>query len=455
MTQPENATTSAAASLEEIQRGWHDLQTRVAQLEAERDALRQETKSLRSLLERAIEHRQKSHAELVLLLTTLVGKLPLNDVGVLVSRLVEHNAGVGEISAALIKGKVDAPLPQPDVLKALDQTKRHLNETIKALVDELLKLDTPLDRSLLETVAADPESFFSPTVLRATRAYVKGQLPRERVVREFGESALVFFNDMTTDPKLNPRPKPEEIVLTFKSDFESLLQQNAQAANGKQKELADLYRKVQESKSSSEQARLQRNAFQKLSFTLELLHYYENQNTEAPDTVFAQRLPVLIEQLVLGGGAETLDEKQIVQAEELLADIINPDHRLMVINNVGKAGGLARTLKYVLLFRNERIPDQHETIQDFVKHLIQPQQAPAPKTLAAILRLAAPAMQKPLVRAIMATDRLRRDEADQLGRAVAKELQLTDFEEEIKQEVSVPPEVERQLAWEKIKDMIA
>ena len=76
------------ASLEEIQKDWPELKLRVGQLEAEKQALEQENKSLRFLLERAIDHRQKSHNELVLILTNLVSKLPLNDLGAIVARLV-------------------------------------------------------------------------------------------------------------------------------------------------------------------------------------------------------------------------------------------------------------------------------------------------------------------------------------------------------------------------------
>ena len=61
----------AVASVEEIQQGWHELKLRVAQLEAEKDSLDQENKALRFLVERIVEHRQKSHGELVLLLTSL------------------------------------------------------------------------------------------------------------------------------------------------------------------------------------------------------------------------------------------------------------------------------------------------------------------------------------------------------------------------------------------------
>ena len=116
MTQTENVT-STVASVEEIQQGWHDLTLRVKQLETERSVLEQENKSLRFLLERVIEHRQKSHSELIILLTNLVSKLPINDVGIVVSKLVEHNSHVAEISSALAKGKADAPVPQFDTTR--------------------------------------------------------------------------------------------------------------------------------------------------------------------------------------------------------------------------------------------------------------------------------------------------------------------------------------------------
>src|SRR4051794_14391752 len=118
MTSTESAT-SPAAPVEEIQKGWHDLMLRVGQLETERSVLEQDNKALRSLLERAIEHRQKSHGELILLLTSLVGKLPINDVAVVVSKLVEHNAHVSATCAALAKGKHESAMPQLSVLKAM------------------------------------------------------------------------------------------------------------------------------------------------------------------------------------------------------------------------------------------------------------------------------------------------------------------------------------------------
>lgn len=196
----------------EIQKGWQDLNLRVRQLDAELTTLEHENKSLRSLLERIVEHRQKSHAEMVSILTSLVTKLPINDVGVVVSRLVEHNAQVNEVSAALAKGRIEESQLQPVILKALERTKDDLAVVLKNAVAELTKLDAPFEAGMLQSLVEKPGNFHSPAFTRANRGFVKGQLPRERVVKEFGEEALVFFKDVTTDPKFNPRPKPEEII---------------------------------------------------------------------------------------------------------------------------------------------------------------------------------------------------------------------------------------------------
>lgn len=452
-------STQPATSTEEIQQGWHELTLRVGQLEADRDALEQENKALRSLLERVIEHRQKSHGELVLLLSGLVSKLPINDIGIVISRLMEHNTHVSEICAALAKGKVESALPQPAVLKALDQTKRELAAAVKTAVGELMKLDTPLEKDLLETLVKEPESFFTPKVVRADRCFRKGQLPKERVVREFGEGALGFFNDLTTDPKLNPRPKPDEIVMAFRSDFEVLFQQSPTLIPDKRKELQALYERVQRSKANTEQARKQRIAFARLSFVLELLHYYEHQNTESPEAVFAQRLPVLIEQLAIPVSQDVLDEKSIVDAENLLGLVLSPDYRLMVINNIGKGGGLAKTLRYVLRLRAEKSPDQNQAIQnevipEFVRHLIPSATPPQPGVLAPVLRLIQPELQRPLVRAIRHFDKIRKEEGEALSKALAKELNISGLEEQPKA-APLAPEVERQRAWENIKELIA
>ena len=190
---PSEDNTIAIASLEKIQREWFDLKLRVAQLETERTGLEAENKQLRLLLERVVEHRQKSHSELITLLTTLVSKLPINDIGVIVSRLMEHNQHVIEVSTSLTKGKLEDHILQPAILKQLDKTKRELMATLQPAVDELIKLDAPLEPEMLQTLVAQPENFYLPACVRASRGFVKGQLPRERVLREFGESALIFF----------------------------------------------------------------------------------------------------------------------------------------------------------------------------------------------------------------------------------------------------------------------
>jgi len=444
-----------APSVEEIQQGWHELTLRVSQLEVEKGALEQENKALRFLLERVIEHRQKSHAELVLLLTSLVSKLPINDVGVVVSRLVEHNANVSEILSALLKGKAEANLPQPALLKALDQTKRELLAAVRPLVEELQQLGAPLETEFLHSLLTQPEHFFAPKAVRANRCFIKGQMPRERIIREFGEPALGFFNDVTTDAKLNPRPKPEEIALMFKPEFEALLQQQPAWAGDKRAALAELFQRVQASKAPTDGARRQKHVFQKLSFLLELLHYYENQNTEAPDVLFAQRLPALVEQLVVTGAQDPLDEKLIQQAEALLGFIIAHDNRSMVVNNIGKSGGTAKTLKFVLTLRAEKVSDLHQVIPEFVRHLVPAKPAPPAPALAAVVRLLPPDMQRLVVRALMSNDRLRKEEAEALGKAVAKELNLPGLEDELKAQPTVSPEIERQMAWEKIKGLLS
>ena len=162
MAQPDTENgTRPVTSMEEIQQGWHNLATRVDQLEAERSALEQENKSLRTLLEKTIEHRQKSHGELVNLIAGLVSKLPISDVGVVVSRLVEHNAHVNEVCAALANGKIEGNVLQPAILKVLEQTKRDLAAAVKPTVDELIRLDTPLETKMLQSLITQPDSFFS------------------------------------------------------------------------------------------------------------------------------------------------------------------------------------------------------------------------------------------------------------------------------------------------------
>jgi hypothetical protein len=441
---------------EEIQKGWQDLRLRVEKLEAERSLLEQENKTLRQLLERTIEYRQKSHSELVLLLTGLVSRLPMNDVGVIVSRLVEHNTNVSQYLSALTKGATDGVAFQPAVLKGLEETKRELAAALKPLVEELLKLETPFERGILEGLISQPETFFSPQAARANRCFIKGQVARERVLREFGPAALPLFNDLTTDPKLNPNPKPDEIVLGFRSDFEALLPQTAGLSPEQRQALQALHNRVQRSKAQTDQSRQQKVAFLKSSFLIELLHYYENQNTEAPDVIFAQRLPAVVEQLLATGSHDKLEEPFIVMIEGLLGFVMGLDHRHMIVNNLGKAAGQAKTLKYVLKLRAEKVLEPDVVGPEFVKHLLPSgQKPPTPAALADILRLIKPPMQKLVVRYLLASDRVRKSDAEALAKATGEALGFKDLAEEAKAALAVPPEIEQRLAWEKVKDMIA
>lgn len=445
---------SPIPSVEEIQKGWQDLNLRVRQLDAELTTVEQENKSLRSLLERIVEHRQKSHAEMVNILTGLVTKLPINDIGVVVSRLVEHNAQVNEVSAALAKGRIEESQLQPVILKALERTKDELVNVLKAAVAELTKLEAPFEAGMLQSLVEKPDNFHSSAYIRANRGFVKGQLPRERVVREFGDEALVFFKDLTTDPKLNPRPKPEEIMLAFQNDFEALLQQNPNAVAAKRNELVALFKKVQQSKGNTETARAQKNAFLRLSFAGELLHYYQNQNTESPDVVFAQRMPPLVEQLVITGDSDVLDEKLIKQAEDLLAYIIKPEHRHAVVNNMGKAGGLPRTLRFVLAFRAQTVTENDPATQEFLKHVVSAGKVPKAEALLPILRLIPQEMKINLIRALAATERLKREDAEKVAKEIAREFGLKDLEARLNAKAIVSPEQERKMAWISIEDLI-
>jgi hypothetical protein len=447
MSDPQD-NTIALVSVEKVQREWRNLTLRVAQLEAETAALAQENKTLRSLVERIVEHRQKSHSELVNLIATLVSRLPLNDVGVVVARLVEHNHHVTEVSASLIKGKLEDNLLQPAILKQMEKTKRDLLAAFKPEVEDLIKQEAPFEAGMLQSLLEKPDNFFTPAFSRANRGFVKGQLPRERIVREFGEAALTLFKDVTTDVKFNPRPKPEEIMLAFKPEFSELLKQNPAAA--KRIELETLFQKVRQSREN----RAQKNSFLRLSFFLELLHYYENQNTESPDVVFAQRLPPLIEQLVITGERDSLDENLVKAAEQLLAFIVSVDHRKSVINNIGKPGGLPRTLRYTLAFRVDQLSDIDPLTLECVKHLIPAGKTPAPEAIATVLRLFNPHMQQSCLRAIATCDRLRKEESEKLAKAIAQQLGRSEIVERMNQQSTLSPEKERELAWSHIKDLI-
>jgi hypothetical protein len=128
----------------------------------------------------------------------------------------------------------------------------------------------------------------------------------------------------------------------------------------------------------------------------------------------------------------------------------------MVVNNLGKSGGKAKTLRHVLTLRAENVVDLEHALVEFVRHMIPtpPQPTPPPDALLPVLKLIPPDMQRLLVGSIMSSDRRRREELTQLGRAVARELGLKGLEDVAKTNAAVSPETERRIAWEAVKNQI-
>ena len=351
-------------SLEDIQRDWHDLTLRIQQSETECRVLEQENKTLRGLIEKVVEHRKKSHGELVNLITTLVTKLPINDVGVIVSRLVEHSNTVNEVSAALIHGKNDENILQPAILKLLDKVRRDLLAAIRPLVEELIRLETPLDPAMLLGLVEKPDSFFAPANVRACRAFVKGQLPREQIVRDFTEEALGFFKDLTTDPKQNPRPRQEEIMLAFRPDFEELLRQDSHLPAPKRAELTPC--------TEDRRARKPRVAPAKTGVSQTFVCAGAAALLRPPEHGIAgchvspSACPPDRTDRVAGEN-DKLDEN--ICRPETARPVVNADYRKAVVNNFGKTGGIARTLRYTLTFRGENFPTRPAHGR-YIKHLI-------------------------------------------------------------------------------------
>jgi hypothetical protein len=72
------------------------------------------------------------------------------------------------------------------------------------------------------------------------------------------------------------------------------------------------------------------------------------------------------------------------------------------------------------------------------------------------LRLIKPELQLQVVKAIITSTRIRKNEAEALGLAVGKELGLKGLEAELKKpEAAVSPEREQQTAWDNIKARLA
>jgi hypothetical protein len=72
------------------------------------------------------------------------------------------------------------------------------------------------------------------------------------------------------------------------------------------------------------------------------------------------------------------------------------------------------------------------------------------------VRLIQPELQRPVVKAMMTSTRIRKNEAETLGLAVGQDLGLKDLEAELKRnDAAVTPELAQQVAWENIKARLA
>jgi hypothetical protein len=128
----------------------------------------------------------------------------------------------------------------------------------------------------------------------------------------------------------------------------------------------------------------------------------------------------------------------------------------MVINNLGKAGPAGKTLKYVLRLRAEKVVEPEQVAAEFARHLLTSSgQKPAPASVLPILRLLKPETQRLVLRAIMHSDRLDRSEAEALANALAGELDIKDLTDPAKDQAHLSPEQDRQIAWARIRDLIA
>jgi len=85
--------------------------------------------------------------------------------------------------------------------------------------------------------------------------------------------------------------------------------------------------------------------------------------------------------------------------------------------------------------------------------LVPAHSAPSPAAVASVLRLVNPEMQRLVIRFIMGTDRLRKEEAEKLGQAIAAQLGISVAVAEAQK--AATPEEEQKQAWAKIKDLIA
>jgi hypothetical protein len=98
----------------------------------------------------------------------------------------------------------------------------------------------------------------------------------------------------------------------------------------------------------------------------------------------------------------------------------------------------------------------NELMPEFVRHLVTPppRTEAQQKAIVVALRFIDPLLQKLTARGLAASDKLSKTEGEALSKLLAKELNLGSLEEAPKAAAVIPPEMERQLAWDKVKNLI-
>jgi len=152
-----------------------------------------------------------------------------------------------------------------------------------------------------------------------------------------------------------------------------------------------------------------------VSLLLELLHYYENQNTEAPDAVFASGCRP---HRAVGAQRpqDKLDERLITQAEGLLAYVITPEHRQWWLTTWAKPAEPRRASIRHASARGKVLasdPDTSFAISSNTSS--RPESAPA-RSLVPVLSLIPADMQLLVIVGIMDCDRIRKPEAEALAK---------------------------------------
>jgi len=204
-------------------------------------------------------------------------------------------------------------MPQPTVLKNRTNQTRFSLPPSSLAVEELIRLETPLEKRDLQSLVEQPDAFFfrressAPTMLRQ-RAN-----PPRRVGAGIWRQALVFFNDMSTDAKAEPNPSRGDRLI-----FKMI----SRRCSNKIPRSCPITRATDGVVSACQQSKAQPSMPARKSSrspdspsSSNCSISYQNQSTEAPTCCLRNGCPRWSSNWFLGSGQDTLDEKLIGEAE--------------------------------------------------------------------------------------------------------------------------------------------